>query len=228
MAEVTDEFAGARKTNNSLLAPFEHKMSCVLVARIPSWIETYHLTLLSFVWCSAIIAFSYLAASDLRWLAGVSIMIALQYLTDFFDGKVGILRGTGLVRWGFYLDHFLDYLFLCSLVIGYALVLPPTAHLSMLLTFAVFGAYMVHSFLLFAATEEFEISSFRLGPTEFRVALIIINTLLMFYGTKAMVKPLPFVAGGALIGLGWIVYRAQKRLWRIDMERRQDSRDLSD
>lgn len=214
---MSQQFAGASKINNSLLASLEQRVFGRAVPQVPAWLETHHLTLFSVIWCKGIIAFSYLATTDLRWLSGVSLMIVLQYVTDFLDGKVGKLRGTGLVRWGYYMDHFLDYVFLCSVAVGYAIILPVAARFQMLLVLAVFGAYMVHSFLLFAATDKFEISTFRMGPTEFRLALVIINTLLIFYGTHAMIKALPFVAGGALISLCLLVYRTQRKLWRLDL-----------
>jgi hypothetical protein len=148
-------------------------------------------------------------------------MIALQWATDFFDGKVGKYRGTGLVRWGFYMDHLLDFAFLCAVVGGYALVLPATAHLSLLLVLALFGGFMVNSFLAFAATGRFHISHGKLGPTEFRLALVIINSLLVFYGTRRMTKVLPYVAACGFVALCVLAYRTQRELWDRDMEQRR-------
>lgn len=192
-------------------------MASVVLPRIPSFLETHHLTLLSLVWCAFIVAFSYLARVDVRWLWGVSAMIALQYVTDFFDGKVGKYRDTGLVKWGFYMDHLLDYVFLCSLVVGYALILPVNSLYALLLTLAVFGGFMVNSFLAYGATEKFSISHLRFGPTEFRIALILINTALIIAGVKHMVKVLPYVPVGAVLCLCVVVYRTQKKIWRMDM-----------
>jgi len=120
----TQEFAGASKVNTSFLTPFERRLAPRILPRIPAWLETYHLTMLTLVWSSLILLFSYFAARNLRWLWGVSAMIAMQYITDHYDGKVGKYRGTGLVRWGYYMDHLLDYYFLCSVIIGYAFILP--------------------------------------------------------------------------------------------------------
>ena len=88
----TQHFAGASKTNTSFLTPFERRLAARVLPRIPSWLETYHLTMLTLVWSSLILLFSYWAAQDLRWLWGVSVMIALQYVTDHYDGKVGMSR----------------------------------------------------------------------------------------------------------------------------------------
>jgi hypothetical protein len=53
----------------------------------------------------------------------------MQYVTDHYDGKIGKYRNTGLVRWGYYMDHLLDYVFLCSIIIGYAFILPEKSRL---------------------------------------------------------------------------------------------------
>ncbi|MBA3714459.1 MAG: hypothetical protein H0W76_18700 [Pyrinomonadaceae bacterium] len=223
MSISKQQFAGASKAGSSLISPFEQRIEGTVVPKIPPWLETHHLTMLTVVWCALILAFSYLARGERRWLWGVSMMIVCQYVTDFLDGKVGKYRNTGLVKWGFYMDHLLDYVFLCSVVIGYALILPESSGYHLLLILAIYGGYMVNSFLAFAATEKFHISHLKLGPTEFRVALVIINTLLILYGTARMVKVLPFVAAGSLLGLVVLVYRTQKEIWKIDTERRDNS-----
>ncbi len=217
-----ETFAGASKTSASLLSPLERRLARRVVPLIPRWLGTHHLTLLTLPWCAGIVLFSWLAAarSDLRWLWGASLMIVLQYFTDFFDGKVGKHRGTGLVKWGFYMDHVLDYVFLCAIVIGYALVLPERAQFQLLLLLAVYGGFMVNSFLAFSATERFEISHAKLGPTEFRIALIVTNAFVILYGTKGMTDALPYVAAASSIALAALVYRTQKLIWRADMERK--------
>jgi archaetidylinositol phosphate synthase len=212
------QFAGASKTSKSLLTPLERRMASVVLPRIPRWLETYHLTMLTLLWCALIIFFSYLSQRDIRWLWLVSLMIILQYVTDHFDGKVGKFRDTGLVKWGFYMDHMLDYVFLCSVIIGYSLVLPDRARYNLFFLLAVFGGFMVHSFLSFAATEKFDISYMKVGPTEFRVVLVIVNTLLILFGKRYMVSSLRWIALGGLIGLCILVYVTQKKIWKLDME----------
>lgn len=192
-----------------------------MIPRIPSWLETHHLTMLTLVWSSLILLFSYFAASNLKWLWLVSLMIFLQYVTDHYDGKVGKYRNTGLVRWGYYMDHLLDYYFLCSVIIGYAFILPERSRYQLLFMLAIFGAYDFSTFLAFAATDRLKISYLKFGPTEFRLALIVINTLLIFYGTKHMISGLKFVNAGALVGLCLMVYRAQRHIWKLDMEQKK-------
>jgi archaetidylinositol phosphate synthase len=217
----TQQFPGASKSNTSFLTPFERRLAVRVLPHIPSWLETYHLTMLTLVWSGFILFFSYLAASDLRWLWGVSAMVALQYVTDHYDGKIGKYRGTGLVRWGYYMDHLLDYLFLCSVIIGYAFILPERSRYQILIMLAIFAGYEVSTFLAFSATERLKISYLKFGPTEFRLALIVINALLVQYGTGTMINGLKYVNIGAAIGLVLVVYRTHKVIWALDMKHKR-------
>ena len=214
-------FAGAGKTNAGFLAPLERRMAAFVLPRIPKWIETYHLTLLTGLWPIGIVVFSALAARDLRWLWMVNAMIVAHYFTDHFDGKLGKYRNTGLYKWGFYVDHFIDFGFLSALLIGYSMLLPERAVFSVMLVLCVFSAFMFHSYLMLAAKEEFTISVLWFGPTEMRIALIIGNALLVRSGVEPLKAALPWIAGGGVMALALVAYGAQKKLWRIDMLARQ-------
>jgi len=199
--------AGSLRTAFSEVCPAAH-----------SALVTYHLTLLTPVWSILIAVFGYLAARDLRWLWMVNLMIALHYFTDHFDGKLGKFRDTGLRKWGFYMDHLFDYGFLCSILIGYSFLLPQKAVFSMMLVLCVFSAFMFHTFLMLAATEEFKVSFSVFGPTELRIALIIINGLLVRFGARPLKGALPYVALCGTLALALLAYRAQKRLWKSDTQ----------
>jgi len=219
----TQQFAGGTKTNNSFLTPYERRLAVRVLPKVPSWLQTYHLTMMTLLWAGLILLFSYFAAKDLRWLWGVSVMVFLQYVTDHYDGKVGKYRNTGLVRWGYYMDHFLDYVWLCSIIIGYAFILPEKSRYQILILLAICSAFEVNAFLSFAATDKFKISFMKLGPTEFRLALIVINALLIEYGTKRMVSGLKYVNIGGAIVLAVLVYQTHKAIWALDMKEKAES-----
>ena len=223
-----EQFAGALKINTSFLSPIERRLAPWVLPRIPRWLETHHLTMLTLVWSILILLFSSLARADIRWLWLVSLMIALHWITDHFDGKVGKYRSTGLVRWGYYMDHLLDYFFLCSVIIGYAFILPERSRFQLLFTLAIFGAYDMSTFLEFAATDRLQISYLKFGPTEFRLALIVINGLLIVFGTRYMVSGLKYVNAGAAVGLGLMIYKSQRRIWELDMQRKNGQATISD
>lgn len=214
----TQQFAGATKTNTSFLTPLERRLAPSVLPRIPSWLQTYHLTMLTLVWSGFILLFSFWAATDRRWLWMVSVMIFLQYITDHYDGKIGKYRNTGLVRWGYYMDHLLDYFFLCSIIIGYAFILPERSRFQILFMLAIFAGYEMSTFLAFAATDRLKISYLKFGPTEFRLALIVINALLVQFGTRYMISGLKFVNLGGAIGLALVIYRTHKVVWQLDMD----------
>ena len=219
----TQTFAGATKTNTSFLTPLERRLAIRVLPRIPNWLQTYHLTMMTLLWSGLILFFSFLAARNLRWLWMVSVMVFLQYVSDHYDGKIGKYRNTGLVRWGYYMDHLLDYVFLCSIIVGYSFILPDKSRYQILIMLAIFAGYEVSTFLSFAATDKLKISFLKLGPTEFRLAVIVINALLVEYGTRKMVNGLKYVNIGAAIVLAVMVYNTHKTIWEMDMKEKKQA-----
>ena len=82
----------------------------------------------------------------------------------------------------------------------------------------ILGAFMVNSYLSFAATNEFEIYYYGIGPTETRVIFILINTFIIYFGTSRFYILLPIVVLACLIGLIINIFQTQQKLWRIDMQ----------
>jgi len=62
-----------------------------------------------------------------------------------------------------------------------------------------------------------------LGPTEFRLAVILINALLVEYGTRKMVNGLKYVNIGAAIVLAVMVYNTHKTIWEMDMKEKKQA-----
>lgn len=211
-------FAGHKKVGKSLFHDLEQKLLQFLLPLVPKFVETYHLTYSTILWSFGILVFSYLAKENYNWLWGNSVMILLQYLTDLVDGAIGRLRNTGLVRWGYFMDHFLDYVFLTCLLIGYSFVLAEAEKDLLFFVLATFGAFMVNSFLMFSATNKFQISYFKIGPTELRLIFILVNSALAIFGTTKMGGALPYVLSASFLGLCVLVYKTQDELWKEDMK----------
>ena len=216
-------FGGAAKAGESILGALEKKFVARWVNRVPFWLETHHLTLLTIPWTGLVIASAWQVreSGDIRWFWGVSLAIVLQYLTDLFDGAVGRTRNTGLVKWGFYMDHFLDFVFQCGLIIGYAIIAPPQQNLDWWFfgILAITSGYMVNSFLCFAATNEFEIYFFGIGPTEIRIYFLALNcTIILLDPTRAYFAIcVPIYTGFLAVGLIVLVWKSHTKLWAIDM-----------
>jgi phosphatidylglycerophosphate synthase len=215
-------FNGDQKEGVWLLHGAEGRLRDFLVPLVPPWLETYHLTLSTVLWSGLIIVFGWLSAHHgMDWLWGTSVCIVLQYITDLLDGSIGRSRNTGLIKWGFYMDHFLDYFFLCAILIGYGFLLPDDQKYILFFVQALLGGYMVQSFLSFAATNTFKIAHMRIGPTEIRILFILINTLLIIFGKTYLAAALPYALGFSTLGLCLVVYDIQKIIWELDMENKR-------
>ena len=216
------KFQGDKKLPfKSPLASLERKLIDATTPHFPKWIEGYHLTLTTILWSVGVVFAGYMAQQDLRWLWLSSGMIFMQWFSDSWDGSLGRYRGTGIPKWGFYMDHFLDYIFMCAFLVGYAFLLTGKSSILVLLLIPLFGAFMVNSYLSFAATNEFKITFLGIGPTEVRLAMIILNCFLIWFGTDFLEKSIPYVFPVAVAALCVVVYRTQKYIWAIDMKEKR-------
>ena len=220
---MNENFAGDRKNLTHFLLRFERMIIDALVPLVPAWINTAHLTLMTLAWSVLIMACGYWANLNINWLWGFNAFILLQYLTDMLDGEVGRRRNTGLIKWGFYMDHFLDYVFLCAITAGYSFLLPRSFDGLVLLSLAAAGGFMVHTFLDFAITKDFKISFGWFGVSEMRHTLIIFNALVVFFGKALLVNVFPVFTAVLCIGLCAAVYRSQKFYGQKDMMLKADN-----
>jgi archaetidylinositol phosphate synthase len=215
-----EEFAGHKKVGQSILGPLEKRLVAHYTPKIPKWLETWTLTSMTIYWSLGVLVFGYLARFNIHFLWGTSLMIFLQYVTDLFDGAVGRYRNTGLVKWGYYADHFLDYIFMSSLLIGYSFFIPDR-YGTLFAIMMIYGGFMVNSFISFAATNRFEISYFGFGPTEARIGFIVVNTMLIIFGKTYLAQFLPVLLAASFVLLCVVVFRNQKLLWDMDMEEKR-------
>ena len=151
-------------------------------------------------------------------------MLQICFAVCELDGAIGRHRNTGLIKWGYYMDHFLDYLFLCSILIGYSFLIAAPYKIMLFFILALFGAFMVNSFLSFAATNQFKIAYLGVGPTEIRVGFIIVNSFLA-YNSTFLAPALPYVLVGSLFGLFVTVFKTQQQLLKLDMQIKAEQDD---
>ena len=214
----TEKFAGDKKVGKSILADIEAKFIQKTLPFVPKFLETYHLTLMTIVWSGLIALFGYLAQEDRSWFHLISVMVFMQYLSDVYDGKVGRLKNTGLIKWGFYMDHFLDYIFLGSILTAYSFQVPPQLQFYGFLTALFIIGLMMNSYLAFSATNQFKIAYLGIGATEGRLLFILATTLIIIFGFKYLLIALPYLAAFSFLGLALVVFRKQRQIWKIDME----------
>jgi len=213
----------------SPLAKVERRFIDYWVPKFPRWIEGYHLTLATILWSAGTIVAGYLAQRNIHWLWLASGMLFLQWFTDSFDGSLGRYRDTGIPKWGFYMDHLLDFVFMSAVFIGYALLFKGRSATIFFILVPIYGAFMVNSYLSFAATNEFKITFLGIGPTEARLVLIVMNTIIIVFGMAPVERVLPFVPWLAIPILTVVVARTQRYIWKLDMQdkRRREEENSS-
>lgn len=201
-----------------LLESWEKKHIKIYAHRMPHWIETYHLTLMTLIWSSGVLITSLFLNQNKISLLVISIFIILQYITDILDGEVGRVRGTGLIQWGFYMDHLMDYIFLSSVFFGYVHIFRELFFMFFLL-YIILIAFMIHFFLTFSLTGKFRISAYGVGTSELRFVAIIFNTLIMF--NRVSIAPLLMIFIVILfVILCFLVYIAQHSYFQTDKQKK--------
>jgi archaetidylinositol phosphate synthase len=154
----------------SPLAEAEKRLLIRIARRLPSFINSDHLTALALLsMLAAGPAFALIP--ETKWAAAAFIaLLALNWFGDSLDGTVARVRQRQRPRYGFYVDHVIDLVGTAALVAGMAasgLMTPSVA-------FAVLAAYLMvaaESFLGTYSVGVFRMSFAGFGPTELRIAL---------------------------------------------------------
>lgn len=220
-------FNGDKKHGQSILHRWERPFIDANVSRFPPGVMGHHLTMVTLFWSVAIIAFGWLAQDNPAWLFAMSAVVAGQWFTDSFDGSLGKHRKQGLIKWGFFMDHFLDMIFAGAIVIAYALMAPAGLALQFNLLLLATTVMMGLSFLSFASTGKFQIAFLGIGPTEVRIGYIAINTVLFFTGVGVFHWAVPVALAGHVIAIAFVAWRTQLHLWYEDAANNVD-RDNSE
>jgi phosphatidylglycerophosphate synthase len=118
-------------------------------------------------------------------------MLIVNWLGDSMDGTLARVRNTQRPKYGYYLDHVVDAF--STVVIGLGIGLSPYVDLAIALGLVVvYLALSINVYLESSVFGVFKISYGRIGPTEVRLLLILLNTLLLLFP-----RPHSFVANVA-------------------------------
>ena len=211
------------RDHRSVLAAAEKRLLIAIASRLPTFINSDHLSGLALLaMLAAGTAFALI--SQARWAAPAFIaLLAVNWFGDSLDGTLARVRNQQRPKYGYYVDHVIDLAGTAALLFGMAasgLMTPAVA-------FAVLAAYVMvaaESFLGTHALGVFRMSFAGFGPTELRILLAIgamkvaANPVVHIAGVEAML----FDVGGlaAIVGLactfvvsavrnGWTLYRAE-------------------
>jgi archaetidylinositol phosphate synthase len=161
-----------------LLAAPEGRVLEWIARRLPSRVMPDHLTALGVIASIGIAAAYVLSNGDRMWLWAASALLVLHWLGDSLDGTLARVRRTERPRYGYYLDHLVDAF--ATAAIGIGLGLSP--YMLLAVGLAIVVAYLILSINTYLETHAFGVFTLgygRFGPTEARLMLIAVNTLLV-------------------------------------------------
>ena len=166
------------REHGSLTAGAEKRLLVWMARRLPSWVNSDHLTLLALAAMALAGAGYALARFDRRALWLVVAALALNWFGDSLDGTLARVRRAERPRYGFYVDHVLDIVGITLLVAGLAC----SGFMNPVIALAMLVAYLLVSgevFLATAVRHVFRMSFAGFGPTELRIVLAV-GTLALF------------------------------------------------
>ena len=177
MGDIKDH----KRVNDILLGPLERPALQWLAGHLPAWVTPDMMTVTGIAG-AILIAISY-ALTQLNpaflWLASLGFII--NWFGDSLDGTLARYRHIERPKYGFFIDHISDVLTEIIIVLGLGL----TPYVTFSVAYLACIAYITMSVLVYVRMNvmgEFKISYDKLGPTEVRVIVIILNTVIYFVG----------------------------------------------
>jgi len=168
----------AVRIQTSILNASEKKALLWLAARQPKWVTSDFLSFIGFLGALMVGAGYALTGVSPAFLWLSSLGFVINWYGDSLDGTLARFRKAQRPIYGFYLDHTLDCI--CELVMFVGLGLSPLMDLRIALLIQI--AYLMMTVNVTINTHlksEFRLTFFKLGPTEFRLLAILMNTILV-------------------------------------------------
>jgi phosphatidylglycerophosphate synthase len=177
MQQVT--FNEASRAQLSFLAPLEKRCLVFLALRMPSWLNSDHLTVLgaAALFCTGL-SYWYARSSKLGLIVAM-VCLAINWFGDSLDGTLARVRNRQRPRYGFYVDHVIDSFGAFFLLAGLGL----SGYMSERIAVGLLIAFFLLSIEVYLATYTigtFHLSFWKFSPTEARVLLIIGSVVLLF------------------------------------------------
>lgn len=169
------------RINTSFSAEVEDKILWKIVPFIPQWMNPDFLTYSSLL-CAGFIAIFYLKSfTSPIYLLLINVLLVLNWIADSTDGKVALYRRISAPRYGYYIDHIFDSISAVFTLSGIALsglAYTPSYWILALVCLLCF----INSFLKTPLFNTFFISIGKVGPTDGRIYLFIVNLIVFFTG----------------------------------------------
>ena len=190
-----------QRVNDILLGPLERPALRWLAAHSPGWMTPDILTGIGTI--GAFIIFISYALSSVSpaflWLASLGLLI--NWYGDSLDGTLARYRNIQRPKYGFFVDHTVDAFNEMLIVLGLGL----SPFISFDVAALALIGYLLMSVFVYVRTfvdGVFQISYGKFGPTEVRVIIVILNTLMFFFVAPTITLPFgTFTLYDGIVGL---------------------------
>lgn len=169
----------ATRIQTSILNGVERKALIWMAQRMPRWVTSDMLSGVGVIGAIIVAAGYILSNVSINYLWLSSFGLVVHWFGDSMDGSLARVRNTQRPIYGFYLDHTLDAITEFIMFFGAGMSCLLRLDIAML----VFVAYLLMTLNVTINSHlkgEFRLTYAKLGPTEFRVIMIIVNTLLIY------------------------------------------------
>lgn len=169
----------AERIQTSLLNAAEKKALVWLAQRQPRWMTSDMLTFIGIFGSVLCAAGFVLSGLDMNWLWLSSFGLLVNWYGDSLDGTLARVRHAQRPVYGFFIDHNVDIFTISIMCIGAGF--SPFLRLDVaLLVLVGYLALSIHTYIGTILKNEFKLTYGKLGPTEFRLIIIIVNTLFIY------------------------------------------------
>lgn len=231
MTNQNDGTKNDKRTNDILLGPLERPALQFFARKMPAWVNSDMLTVLGLLGSLlAGVAYAMVGMGEIKgnpWLFVASLGFFINWFGDSLDGTLARYRHHERPNYGFYTDHAIDGI--TALIIFTAIGLSGIARLDIsIFALACWLLLMIQVYLKTHVTGTFEMTSIGVGPTEVRLFVMLLNTVLFFTGIggyiwTVTIKGIEYgltigsiiVLSAALLFLGYFIYQVMRTAFTL-------------
>lgn len=180
---MTNSKADAVRIQTSVLNALEKKVLVWLAQRQPKWMTSDILTYIGTFGAVVIAAGYILSALNINFLWLSSLGFVINWYGDSLDGTLARVRKLQRPVYGYYIDHTIDAINEVIIFVGVGM--SGLMHLNIaLLALVMYFLITINVSINAHLKKEFKLTYAKMGPTEFRIIMVLVNTLLI------LVRPL--------------------------------------
>jgi phosphatidylglycerophosphate synthase len=190
--ELRRALQGLKREMTFLLARPERQLLERLARHVPRRLRSNHFTALGTLGALGTGLAYALTRYNPAWLWVASLMLAVNWLGDSLDGTLARVRATERPRFGYYLEQGMHAFTVTIIALGIGL--SPYVNLGLALGLViVYFALAMNVYLESNVFGVFKMSYGRIGPTEFRLLLVLFNTSVALVARSNVHGPWPIV-----------------------------------